>query len=113
MKKPPKEKRIPPRRKPLKKRRAGAPEFALPSQMDFDRLEARNRAMLEGMPPKVRDEWNRLMELPEDAELDPADQARLDEILDQYETPVSEKEIARHVADIVRERVARRAASEP
>ena len=113
MKKPPKKKRTPPRRKPMKKRWAGAPEFALPSQMGFDRLEARNRAILEGMPPEVREEWDRLMDLPEDAELDPADQARLDEILDQYETPVPETEIARHVADIVREREAKRAASEP
>lgn len=112
MKKPPKKTRIPPRRKPLKKRRAGTSEFALPSQTDFDRMEARDRAMLEGMPPEVREEWNRLMALPEDAELDHADQARLDEILDQYETPVSEEVIARHVADVVREREARRTASE-
>ena len=113
MKKPPKKKRIPPRRKPLKKRRAGVPELALPSLADFDRMEARNRAMLEGMPPEVREEWDRLMEGPEDAELDPADQARLDDILDQYETPVSDEVIARHVADIVREREARGTVSEP
>ena len=112
MKKPSKKKRIPPRRKPLKKRRVDALELALPSLAGFDRLEARNRAMLEGMPPEVREEWDRLMEGPEDAELDPAGQARLDDILDQYETPVSEEAIARHVADIVREREARRTASE-
>ena len=53
------------------------------------------------------------MDGPEDAELDPADQARLGDTLDQYETPVSEEVIARHVADIVREREARRSASEP
>ena len=69
--------------------------------------------MLEGMPAEVREEWDRLMEHPEDAELDPADQARLDDILDQYETPVPEEVIARHVTDIVREREARRTASEP
>ena len=77
--------------------------------MDFDRLEARNRAMLEGMPA----EWDRLMEGPDDAELDPAGQARLDEILDQYETPLSGETIARHVADTVREQEARKAASKP
>ena len=113
MKKPSKKKRIPPRRKPLRKRQASALELTLSSQADFDRLEARNRAMLEGMPPEVREEWDRLIEGSEDAELDPADQARLDDILEQYETPVSEAVIARHVADIVREREARRTVSEP
>ena len=112
MKKPPKKKRIPPRRKLLKKRRADGLKLALPSQADFDRMEARDRAMLEGMPPEVRDEWNRLMDGPEDAELDPAGQARLDDILEQYETPVSEEVIARHVADIGREREARRTVPE-
>ena len=115
VKKPPKKKRIPPRRKPLKKRWVEVLEFKLPSQAELDRMEARDRAMLEGMPPEVREEWNRLMELPlpEDAELDPVDQARLSEILNQHETPVSEEEIARHVADIVREREARGSVSEP
>ena len=115
MKKPPKKKRIPPRRKPLKKRWVEVLEFKLPSLAELDRMEARDRAMLEGMPPEVREEWKRLMELPlpEDAELDPVDQARLSEIMDQYETPVSEEEIARHVADIEREREARGTVSEP
>ena len=115
MKKPPKKKRIPPRRKPLKKRWVEVREYRLPSLAELDRMEARDRAMLEGMPPEVREEWNRLMErpLPEDAELDPVDQARLNEILEQYETPVSEEEIARHVADIMREREAKGTLSEP
>ena len=115
MKKPPKKKRISPRRKPLKWRGARMMRFALPSLAGFDRMEARSRAMLERMPPEVREEWERLMELPfsEDDELDPVDQARLDEILDQYEDTVPEEDIARHVADIVREREAEKTAPEP
>ncbi len=115
MKKPPKKKRISPRRKPLKWRGARAPRFALPSLANFDRMEARERAMLERMPPEVREEWDRLMEPPlsEDDELDPAGEARLDEILEQYEDTVSEEDIARHVAEIVREREAERTAPEP
>ncbi len=87
----------------------------MPSQASFDRMQARDRAMRERMPPEVREEWDRLMEPPpsEDDELDPAGQARLDEILEQYEDAASEEDIARHVADIVREREAREAAPEP
>ena len=115
MKKPPKKKRIPPRRKPLKRRWVEVREYKLPSLAELDRMEARDRAMLEAMPPEVREEWDRLMKLPlpEEAELDPVDQARLNEILDQYEMPVPEEKIARHVADIVREREARGPVSEP
>ena len=90
-------------------------KFALPSLANFDRMEARSRTMLERMPPEVREEWDRLIELPlsEDDELDPADQARLNEILEQYEDSVPEEDIARHVADIVREREAKGTAPEP
>ena len=118
MKKPSKKKRTPPRRKPLKKRWVGVLEFKPPSQAEppnqaeSDRVEAYDRAMLEGMPPEVREEWNRLIKLPL-SKLEPADQARLDGIVDQYETPVSEEEIARHVADIVREREAKETVPEP
>ena len=115
MKKPPKKKRISPRRKPLKGLGAKTVRFALPSLANFDRLEARDRAMLERMPPEVRKEWERLIELPlsEGDELDPADEARMDEILEQYEDLASEEDIARHIADIVREREAESAALEP
>lgn len=115
MKKPPKKKRIPPRRKPLKRRWVEVLEFKLPGLAELDRLEARDRAMLERMPPEVRQEWDRLMALPlpEDGELDPADQARVREIQDQYRTLVSEEEIARHTADIVCERDAKGTVSEP
>ena len=115
MKKPPKKKRIPLRRKPLKRHGAMIMKFVLPSLTGFDRMEARSRAMLERMPPEVREEWDRLIELPlpEDDELDPADQARLDEILEQYEDTVSEEDIARHVVNIVREREAKKNTREP
>ena len=115
MKKPPKKKRIPPRRKPLKWQGVRTMKFALPSLADFDRMEARSRAMLERMPPEVREEWDRLIKPPlsEDDELDPADEARLDEILEQYEDTVPEEDIARHVVDIVREREVKRNAPEP
>ena len=115
MKKPPKKKRIPPRRKPLKGHGAMAVKFALPSLASFDRMEARERAMLERMPPEVREEWDRLVAPPlsEGDELDPADEARLDEILEQYEDTVSEEDIARHVAEIVRERETKETAPEP
>ena len=115
MKKPPKKKCIPPRRKPLKWHGARTTKFALPSLAVFDRMEARSRAMLERMPPEVREEWDRLIKLPlsEDDELDPADEARLDEILEQYEDTVPEEDIARHVVDIVREREVKRTAPEP
>lgn len=115
MKKPSKKKRISPRRKPLKGLGARTVRFAPLSLADFDRMEARDRAMLEIMPPEVRDEWKRLIELPssEGDELDPADEARLDEILERYEDLASEEDIARHVADIVREREAESAALEP
>ena len=115
MKKPPKKKRISPRRKPLKWQGARMMKFRVPSLAGFDRMEARDRAMLERMPPEVREEWDRLMELPlsEDGELEPADQARLDEILEQYEDIASDEDIARHVADIVREREAGETAPEP
>lgn len=115
MKKPPKKKRIPSRRKPLKWQGAKTIKYAVPSMANFDRMEARDRAMLERMPPEVREEWNRLMEPPlsEDDELDPAGEARLDEILKQYEDSVSEEDIARHVVDIVREREVERTAPEP
>lgn len=115
MKKPSKKKRISPRRKPLKSHGPMMKRFALPSLASFDRLEARDRAMREGMPPEVREEWDRLMGLPplEDHELDPADQARLDEILEHYEDAVLEEDIARHVMDIVREREAKETIPEP
>lgn len=115
MKKPPKKKRIPSRRKPLKWHGARTMKFALPSLANFDRMEARDRAMLERMPPEVREEWERLIEPPlsEDDEPDPADEARLDEILKQYEDTVSEEDIARHVVDIVREREIKQTAPEP
>lgn len=115
MKKPPKKKRIPPRRKPLKKRWVEVLEFGLPSLAELDRMEARDRAMREGMPTEVREEWDRLMALPlpEDAGLDPADQARVRDIQDRYRPLVSEEEIARHVADIAREREAGGTVSEP
>ncbi len=115
MKKPPKKKRISPRRKPLKGLGARTVKFALPSLADLDRLEACDRAMLEKMPPEVRKEWERLIELPisEGDELDPVDEARLNEILEQYEDIASEEDIARHVADIVHEREVEGAAFEP
>ena len=71
--------------------------------------------MLEKMPPDVRKEWERLIELPisEGDELDPADEARLDKILEQYEDIASEEDIARHVADIVHEREVEGTASDP
>lgn len=114
MKKPPKKKRIPARRKPLKGLGPRTVRFAVPSLANLDRLEARDRAMLERMPPEVREEWKRLIELPlsENDELDPADEARLDEILEQYEDVASEEDVARHVADIVREREAESTAPE-
>ena len=115
MKKPPKKKLIPLRRKPLKGHGARTMKFASPSLANFDRMEARSRAMLERMPPEVREEWDRLIELPlsEDDELDPADEARLDEILEQYEDAVPEEDIARHVVNIVREREVKGSAPEP
>ena len=115
MKKPSKKKRISPRRKPLKSRGLMMARFAMPSPANFDRLDARDRAMRERMPPEVQAEWDRLMELtlPEGHELDPVDEDRLDELLEQYEGAASEEDIARHVADIVREREAREAAPEP
>ncbi len=114
MKKPPKKKRISPRRKPLKSHRLMM-RFVVPSLASLDQMKARDRAMREKMPPEVREEWDRLMELPlsEDDELNPAVEARLDEILEQYEDASSEEDIARHVVDIVREREAREAAPEP
>ena len=115
MKKPPKKKRIAPRRKPLKSHGLMMMRFPRLNLANLDRLEARDRAMRERMPPEVREEWDRLVAPPlsEDDEPDPADEARLDEILEQYEDVASEEDIARHVADIVREREAREAAPEP
>ena len=110
MKKPPKRKRVAPRRKPLRQPGAARPATrlaarVLPSQVDFDRLEARDRAMRAAMPPAVREEWDRLMAT--DEEPGPDQQARLEALLDQYDTPVSASELERHVADIRREREAK------
>ncbi len=61
MKKQTKGKRTPPRRKPVRKSKVqGAPRGSSITQEMRDDMEAYNRAMLERMPPEIREEYLRL-----------------------------------------------------
>ena len=105
MKKQAKGKRTPPRRKPIRK-----PQFQKTSERASrisqelrDEVEAEKRAMHESMPPDVLVEYLRLNQI-DNASISPEDDARLDEIFDEYYRPVPQDVMDRHVADIVRER---------
>jgi len=105
MKKQTKGKRTPPRRKPLRKpqiQKITLGHFHVPQAMR-DEMEAEGRAMLERMPPAVSGEYLRLRRMNVD-DMSAADDARVEELLDEYEAPVPPEVMDRHLADIARER---------
>ena len=104
-----KAKRTPPRRKLTHKEAAArkAAFLARDSQplpfdepgfgmaAEDDEIQARNRAMQEMMPPDVRQEWLSPDQLSDD---------RYSAILDEYDGQVTPEAMARHLADVRRER---------
>lgn len=105
MKKQTKGKRTPPRRKPLRKsqiQRITLGHFHVPQAMR-DEMEAERRAMLESMPSAVSEEYLRLRQMNVD-DMSAVDDARIEELLDEYDRPQPSEVVDRHLADIVRER---------
>ena len=104
MKKQTKGKRTPPRRKPIRKPKMLMPrQYSEDSQELTDRVEAHERAMRERMPPAVLEDYLRLRPIDDD-DMSPADDARMGEILERYDGRAPQDVMARHLADIARER---------
>ncbi len=104
MKKQTKGKRTPPRRKPIRKPKAQKlPRYSEDSQELIDHSEAHERAMEERMPPTVLADYLRLKPIDDD-DLSPADDARMGEILEEYDGRAPPEVMERHLADIARER---------
>ncbi len=104
MKKQVKGKRTPPRRKPIRKpKMQRVSQGGEVTQEVSDRVEAHERAMRERMPPAVLEEFLHLEPIHDD-DLSPADGARLDELLEEYDKPAPPDVTERHLADIARER---------
>lgn len=104
MKKQVKGKRTPPRRKPIHKPMMQRPrQYAEDSQELADSVEAHERAMRERMPPAVLADYLRLLPIDDD-DMSPVDYARMGAILEAYDGRTPPDVMARHLADIARER---------
>ena len=104
MKKQAKSKRPPPRRKPIRKpipQKSSQGGFHLTQELR--EVEAEQRAMRESMPPGVLEEYFRIMKIDDD-DLSEEDDARIEKIFDEYMRVPPQDVMARHLADIARER---------